>query len=87
MPYPVEWVEEGGIVLRYRVWFNRVADPENAWVVQELADKRATLFTGPGVKILGSCETKLDMSQTPQGWLECAGQLSRDGTSNFMVIR
>lgn len=86
--YPLEWTEEGIPSVRYRVWFNRVADPKEAWVVQELVgEKKVNLFTAPGVNIAVPSETKLDMTQTPQGWLECAGAISRDGGTNFINIR
>jgi len=78
-------LQEVGAQMRYRIWFNRQADPKEAWVVQELG--KAVLYTGPGVTILVHCETKLDMSQTPQGWMECSGQLARDGATNFITIR
>jgi hypothetical protein len=80
---------------KYRVWFNRqkaargcVMDASwksDWWVVQE---KDMGLQTAPGVTI----QTEVSFvtgrpGETPQGWAECEGQASRNGQSNFIVIR
>jgi hypothetical protein len=81
---------------KYRVWFNTkrlppqgIANPldlhRDGWCVQE---KDMGLQTAPGVTI----HTEISFvtgspGSTPQGWAECEGQASRDGQTNFIVIR
>jgi hypothetical protein len=80
---------------KYRVWFNRqkaapgrVMDAlweSDSWVVQE---KDMGLQTAPGVTIQTEVSFVTGLfAETPQGWAECEGQASRDGQSNFIVIR
>jgi len=74
---------------KYRIWYNTLFDKRkvapNPWLVQEGQQPHVE---APGVTI----QTEVSFvtgppGSTPQGWAECEGQASRDGQSNFIVIR
>ena len=71
---------------KYRVWFNAMRPVgADGWIVQE---KDMGLQSAPGVTIQTEITFVTGLpGSTPQGWAECEGQASRDGQTNFIVIR
>lgn len=77
---------------KYRVWWNRKPDmpfpkPDsnaNKWVVEE---GTAAIFADSVRIQTGVSFVKGPEGSTPQGWAECEGQASMDGTTNTVVIR
>lgn len=69
--------------MKYRIWFNAgEKDPAKMWVVQGGKD----LFTAPSVAAMSVCEFVVG-TETPKGYCETSGWLSRDGATNAIVIR
>jgi hypothetical protein len=71
-----------GAEVIYRVWFNRGAEPEAAWVIEDQASKEQHTALSVAVNSKNGCYfPPVHKDQCPQGFCEVRGTLHFIGMS------